>query len=84
VSSTSTTRTGRATVRPAEGPEQQLPYDAIVITAGAVTSTFPTLGIADDAIGLKHVEEAVAIRDRLLIAFEGELCCHPARCGAGC
>ncbi|WP_026875288.1 NAD(P)/FAD-dependent oxidoreductase [Jiangella gansuensis] len=59
-----------ATVRPPDGPERELHYDTIVITAGAVTRTFPIPGVADEAIGLKHVEEAVAIRDRLLTAFE--------------
>jgi NADH dehydrogenase FAD-containing subunit len=59
-----------ATVRPADGPEQEVPYDTIVITAGAVTRTFPIPGVADDAIGIKYVEEAVATRDRLLTAFE--------------
>jgi NADH dehydrogenase len=59
-----------ATVRPADGHEQELQYDTIVITAGAVTRTFPIPGVADEAIGLKHVEEAVTIPDRLLTAFE--------------
>lgn len=59
-----------ATVRPADGPEQELRYDTIVITVGAVTRTFPIPGVADDAIGIKYVEEAVATRDRLLTAFE--------------
>ncbi|RIQ34019.1 NAD(P)/FAD-dependent oxidoreductase [Jiangella rhizosphaerae] len=59
-----------ATIRSADGPEDEVPYDTIVITAGAVTRTFPIPGVADEAIGLKHVEEAVAIRDSLLTAFE--------------
>ena len=42
----------------------------IVVTAGAVTRTFPIPGLGEQAIGLKHVEEAVAIRDRLLTAFD--------------
>jgi NADH:ubiquinone reductase (H+-translocating) len=47
-----------------------LAYDVIVVTAGAVTRTLPIPGVAGQAIGLKHVEEAVAIRDRLLVAFD--------------
>lgn len=58
------------TVRPAEGPDYELRYDTLVVTAGAVTRTFPVPGLKDHAIGLKHVEEAVAIRDRLLTAFD--------------
>ncbi|MEU3509630.1 FAD-dependent oxidoreductase [Streptomyces longwoodensis] len=58
------------TVQPADGPEHTLSYDVLVVTAGAVTRTFPVPGIAEEAIGLKHVEEAVAIRDRLMTAFD--------------
>ena len=58
------------TIHPAEGPEYQLAYDVIAVTAGAVTRTFAVPGVADRAIGMKHVEEAVAIRDRLLTAFD--------------
>jgi NADH dehydrogenase len=58
------------TVRPAEGPEYPLTYDTIVVTAGAVTRKLAIPGVAEQAIGLKHVEEAVAIRDQLLTAFD--------------
>lgn len=58
------------TVRMADGSSRSIDYDIIVITAGAVTRTFPIDGIAEHAIGLKTVEEAVAIRDQLLTAFE--------------
>ncbi|BCJ46934.1 dehydrogenase [Actinoplanes ianthinogenes] len=58
------------TIRPAEGPEYPLGYDVIVVTAGAVTRKLAVPGVADRAIGLKHVEEAVAIRDQLLTAFD--------------
>jgi NADH dehydrogenase len=59
-----------ATVRSADGVQYELRYDILAVTAGAVTRTFPVPGLADQAIGLKHVEEAVAIRDRLLVAFD--------------
>ncbi|MBY8847617.1 NAD(P)/FAD-dependent oxidoreductase [Saccharothrix longispora] len=58
------------TVRPVDGPEFELDYDVVVVTAGAITRTFPIPGVAERAIGMKHVEEAVAIRDRLLTAFD--------------
>lgn len=61
---------GTVTVRPVNGPDYELRYDTLVVTAGAVTRTFPVPGLAQQAIGLKHVEEAVAIRDRLLTAFD--------------
>ncbi|MFB4319276.1 NAD(P)/FAD-dependent oxidoreductase [Actinomadura sp. 21ATH] len=58
------------TVRPARGPEFAIGYDVIAVTAGAVTRKLSIPGVAERAIGLKHVEEAVAIRDRLLTAFD--------------
>ncbi|MBE8523456.1 NAD(P)/FAD-dependent oxidoreductase [Amycolatopsis sp. H6(2020)] len=58
------------TVQPADGEPFERSYDLIAVTAGAVTRTLPVPGIAGQAIGLKHVEEAVAIRDRLLTAFD--------------
>jgi NADH:ubiquinone reductase (H+-translocating) len=59
-----------ATITPIEGEPYELEYDQIVVTAGAVSRTFPIPGIADNAIGLKTIEEAVAIRDRLLSNFD--------------
>ncbi|HEX6446988.1 MAG TPA: FAD-dependent oxidoreductase [Streptosporangiales bacterium] len=60
----------KVTVRPADGPEFDLGYDVVVVTAGAVTRKFPVAGVSEEAIGMKHVEEAVAIRDRMLTAFD--------------
>lgn len=45
-------------------------YDQIVVTAGAVSRTFPIAGVADNAIGLKTIEEAVEIRNRILTNFD--------------
>ncbi|MDN4614054.1 NAD(P)/FAD-dependent oxidoreductase [Leifsonia sp. F6_8S_P_1B] len=59
-----------ATVQPPDGEPFELGYDIVVVTAGAVTRTFPIPGVTEQAIGMKHVEEAIAIRDRLLDAFD--------------
>ena len=59
-----------ATITPIVGEPYQQEYDQIVVTAGAVSRTFPIPGIADNAIGLKTIEEAVAIRDRLMSNFD--------------
>ncbi|QJU55194.1 FAD-dependent oxidoreductase [Herbiconiux sp. KACC 21604] len=59
-----------AVVRPAVGPDRALAYDVVVVTAGAVTRTFPVAGVQEEAIGLKTVEEGVAVRDALLGAFD--------------
>lgn len=52
-----------------DGVAWTLPYDQLVVTLGAVTKTFPTPGIADYAIGLKSVEEAVHIRNKIIMNF---------------
>ena len=56
-------------------------YDHIVVTAGAVSRTFPIPGIADLAIGLKNIEEAVEVRNRILGNFDkaANLPAGPAR-----
>jgi NADH dehydrogenase len=59
-----------ATITPIAGEPYEYEYDQIVVTAGAVSRTFPIPGIADNAIGLKTIEEAVAIRDRLMSNFD--------------
>jgi NADH dehydrogenase len=45
-------------------------YDHIVVTAGAVSRTFPIPGVAEQAIGLKGIEEAVEVRNRILANFD--------------
>jgi NADH dehydrogenase len=59
-----------ATITPPMGEPYEFAYDQIVVTAGAVSRTFPIPGIADNAIGLKTIEEAVAVRDRLMSNFD--------------
>lgn len=58
------------TITPPVGEPWDEQYDIIVITAGAVSRTFPIPGVADEAIGLKNIEEAMAIRDRVLTNFD--------------
>jgi NADH dehydrogenase len=62
--------TKTATITPAVGEPYEFEYDIIVVTAGSVSRTFPIPGVADEAIGLKTIEEAVAIRDRILANFD--------------
>ncbi|NEN07197.1 NAD(P)/FAD-dependent oxidoreductase [Diaminobutyricibacter tongyongensis] len=59
-----------ATIEPPVGEPWQQEYDIVVVTAGAVSRTFPIPGVADQAIGLKNIEEAIAIRDRVLTNFD--------------
>ncbi len=59
-----------ATIEPPVGEPWQQEYDIVVVTAGAVSRTFPIPGIADQAVGLKNIEEAIYIRDRVLTNFD--------------
>lgn len=58
-----------ATIKPADEDEYTLGYDIVVMTAGAVSRTFPIPGIADNAVGLKQIEEAVWVRDTMIDNF---------------
>jgi len=61
--------TKTAEITPAVGEPWTVEYDTVVMTAGAVSRTFPIPGVADQAIGLKNIEEAMSIRDRLTENF---------------
>ncbi|MDF1602030.1 NAD(P)/FAD-dependent oxidoreductase [Nocardioides sp. YIM 152315] len=60
-----------------DGTTTDLHYDEVVVTAGAVTRVFPVPGVADAAIGMKRIEEAVGIRDAVLTAFDEAACMPP-------
>jgi NADH dehydrogenase len=45
-------------------------YDHVVVTAGAVSRTFPIPGVAEVAIGMKTIEEAIEVRHRVLTNFD--------------
>ncbi len=61
--------TKTAEITPAVGEPWTIDYDIVVVTAGSVSRTFPIPGVADEAIGLKNIEEAMAIRDRMTDNF---------------
>jgi NADH dehydrogenase len=60
----------KAVVQVQGGKDITISYDQIVMTAGAVTRTFPIEGIAENAIGMKTIEEAVDVRNRFFGNFE--------------
>jgi NADH dehydrogenase len=59
-----------ATIVPNGGKTFTEKYDHVVFTAGGVSRTFPIAGVADEAIGLKTIEEAIVVRDRVLSNFD--------------
>lgn len=48
------------------GSPLEISYDYLVIGLGSVPRTLPIPGLAENAIGFKWVEEATAVRDRVL------------------
>ena len=58
-----------AEITPAVGEPWTVDYDIVVVTAGAVSRTFPIPGVAEQAIGLKNIEEAMWIRDKMVDNF---------------
>jgi NADH dehydrogenase len=60
-----------AVIAPADGGAPiELPYHDVVVAAGAITRTFPIKGLAESGIGLKSIEEAVALRNQVLSLIE--------------
>ena len=56
----------RAIVEPPTGDEYGIDYDHVVVALGSVARTLPIPGLAEQAIGFKHVEEAIALRNQVL------------------
>jgi NADH:ubiquinone reductase (H+-translocating) len=56
----------RATVEPPTGDDYGIDYDHVVVALGSVARTLPIPGLAEQAIGFKHVEEAIALRNQVL------------------
>ncbi|WP_022873260.1 NAD(P)/FAD-dependent oxidoreductase [Nesterenkonia alba] len=53
-----------------EGESIEVPYQDIVMAAGATTRTFPIEGLAENGIGLKTIEEAASLRNHILERLE--------------
>jgi NADH dehydrogenase len=54
------------TVEPSEGHEYELAYDILVVALGSVARTLPLPGLAENAAGFKQIEEAIALRYKVL------------------
>lgn len=59
-----------AVIESADGVSFDLPYQDVVVAAGAVTRTFPIPGLAERGIGLKTIEEALELRNTVLERIE--------------
>jgi NADH dehydrogenase len=59
-----------ATVQTQDGSEFEIPYQDVVMTAGATTRVFPIPGLGEAGIGMKTVQEAVQLRNQILDRLE--------------
>lgn len=53
-------------IQPEEGDEYEVTYDQLVLGLGSVSRTLPIPGLAENAIGFKNVEEAIAVRNHVI------------------
>lgn len=63
-------KNNKAVIVPVVGEPFEIEYRDVVMAAGAITRTFPIPGLADTGIGLKSIEEAVALRNKILERIE--------------
>jgi NADH dehydrogenase len=62
-----------------DGRDQELEYDQLIVSVGSVARTLPIPGLAEHALGMKTLPEAIALRNRLLQSMEiAEGIDHPA------
>ncbi|GAA3065719.1 MULTISPECIES: NAD(P)/FAD-dependent oxidoreductase [Actinomycetes] len=59
-----------ASVELEDGESVEIPYQDIIMAAGATTRTFPIEGLAEQGIGLKTIEEALTLRNQILERIE--------------
>ncbi|MGI8576906.1 MAG: NAD(P)/FAD-dependent oxidoreductase [Nocardioidaceae bacterium] len=53
-------------VEPPEGGSYDVGYDELVVALGSVARTIPIPGLAENAMGFKQIEEAIALRNQVL------------------
>ncbi len=53
-------------ITPEEGDPYWITYDHLVLGLGSVARTLPIPGLAEEGIGFKNVEEAIALRNHVL------------------
>src|SRR5918998_354210 len=57
-------------VRSAEGHEEFIHYDHLIVALGSVSRTLPVPGLAEHAIGFKTLPEAIALRNHVIRTLE--------------
>jgi NADH dehydrogenase len=57
-------------VRAPDGSQREVPYDSLIVAGGMVTSYFGKPELARSAHGMKSIDDALYLRDRIFGAFE--------------
>ena len=57
-------------IAPDAGEEYEVHYDHLVVALGSVARTLPIPGLAEQGIGFKQVEEAIALRNHVLTKLD--------------
>jgi len=60
----------RVQVRSADGAEEELAYDQLIVALGSTSRTLPIPGLREHAVGFKTLSEAIALRNRLVQSLE--------------
>jgi NADH dehydrogenase len=55
-----------ARIQPNRGDAFDLSYEVVVVAPGSIARTLPIPGLAEQGIGFKQVEEAIALRNQML------------------
>src|SRR3954454_24670950 len=58
------------TIRAAEGHDEQLAYDQLIVALGSVSRSLPVPGLSEYARGFKTLPDAVALRNHVLRTLE--------------
>ena len=66
-------------LRSEAGNVETLFYDQLVVALGAVSRTLPVPGLEDHALGFKSLEDAIALRNRLIETMEAAETLEDAR-----
>ena len=57
-------------VHTAQGGDEELAYDLLIVALGGISRTLPIPGLAEHAIGFKTLSEAIALRNQVVRSLE--------------
>ncbi|GAB3992671.1 hypothetical protein GCM10029992_02400 [Glycomyces albus] len=60
----------KLTIQPFTGPTREIEYDEVIIAPGSVSRPLPIPGLAEIAIGIKTMGEAIWLRNHVLQRFD--------------